>query len=658
MKIENPAIVGGARFFRLIRLYRWDNLAIRTGDVMGAQEHSDALAVAKTLAFWGFLTEEELHERMADAGRRFSVQSLSRVLASNDFFVPTLPRWSIRGETPQTILEPFLWGLGDAEPGSVQDLKARVVRALSASPGVTVEEIHAAVGGSHFSLSEVEHVLQSSEIFHAGPTLWFADSASYQAWLKELWQQRHADESVSSKLRNPGAHEVSSDHSQSDDDLELYAGPPPREWQRRALDEWIEAGETGIVEAVTGTGKTVVGILAAARAMYYGEKVVICVPTLVLLRQWVEKLNEFLPDVRVGELHGARKDSIEGVDILVSTAQSALNYVTIDQKHSTILIADEVHGVGAPTRQAILDPHYSSKLGLTATLERDNDEGVEEFIVPYFESTVFTYTYPDGLADGVLAPFKIGFFGVDFLPSEQQEYDELGSEMSRLRWRLEERGLKARSDKELFGKIALLSKDKSADFQDMRLAQKFMSNLSQRKGLQASARNKIEAIEKLAHPLSFSTRGLVFTETIDSATSIARLLNGVNVNAHSFDSQLTSDERQAVLDQYAEGHYQVLCAPRVLDEGVDVPDADVGVIVAASRSRRQMIQRMGRIVRPNRGGHPSTFFIMYLKGTREDPKMGAHEGFLSEVEPYATEVSYFDLRASGPDITAWMYSDR
>jgi RNA polymerase primary sigma factor len=521
-----------------------------------------------------------------------------------------------------------------------------------------LEELHAAVGGSHFTLTEVKHVLQSTDTFVSEPTLWFADSDSYQSWLRELWLQMNAERPSDRDVPNRASQQQDAIQSEDEDEFALYTGPAPREWQIRALNLWIESDESGIVEAVTGTGKTLVGILAAARAVYYEEKVVICVPTLVLLRQWVDKLTEYLPDASVGELHGSSKDSIEEYDIIVTTAQSALAYETIAEGQPTILIADEVHGLGAPARQAILDPAYTCRLGLTATLERDNDEGVEEFILPYFGSTVFSYAYPDGLTDGVLAPFKIGFFGVDFLPGERQEYDELGSEMGRLRHRLEERGLKAKSDKELFGKIALLSKDKSADFQDMRLAQKFMSNLSQRKTLQATARNKIEAIEKLAHPLNFSTRGLVFTETIDSAASITALLNGLNVRSHSFDSSNTSDERQTILNRYAEGHYRVLCAPRVLDEGVDVPDADVGVIVAASRSRRQMIQRMGRIVRPNAGGHPSTFFIMYLKGTREDPKMGAHEGFLTEVEPHATEVAYFDLRESGPGITTWMYSDR
>ena len=628
---------------------------------MGSQERADAIAVAKVLASWGFVHEQVLRERLIDAGRSFSPEALNRVLKTNDFFVQSLPRWRIRPGTPVSLTGPMQWGFDEPELGSVEDLEVRLVRSLLTNPNLTAEELHAAVGGAHFSAIEVKHILRSTDIFEEGPELWHVDSDAYQVWLAEVAQEMYAQRAASEQPRTYAARSGindSDDCGQEDDEFELYTGPEPRDWQIRALDSWIESKESGIVEAVTGTGKTLVGILAVARAIHYGEKVLVCVPTLVLLRQWVNKIRDYLPDVSVGELHGGCKDSIDDHDVIVATAQSALNYVTVAQDASTTLIADEVHGFGAPARQAILDPDFPSRLGLTATLERDNDEGVEEFLIPYFGSSVFTYTYPDGLADGVLAPFKIGFFGVDFLPREQLEYDELGSEMGRLRWRLEERGLKAKSDKDLFGKIAALSKDKSADFQDMRLAQKFMSNLSQRKALQASAANKIEAIERLAHPLHFATRGLVFTETIESASSIAHMLNGYNVSAHSFDSSLSSEDRQQILDRFATDRYHVLCAPRVLDEGIDVPDADVGVIVAASRSRRQMIQRMGRIVRPNADGHPSTFIIMYLKGTREDPKMGAHEGFLSEVEPYATEVAYFDLRTTGHDITQWMYADR
>ena len=69
-----------------------------------------------------------------------------------------------------------------------------------------------------------------------------------------------------------------------------------------------------------------------------------------------------------------------------------------------------------------------------------------------------------------------------------------------------------------------------------------------------------------------------------------------------------------------------MSAPRVLDEGVDVPAADLAVIVGASRSRRQMIQRMGRILRRKSDGRLARLAVLFVEGTVEDPAAGAHEG--------------------------------
>ncbi len=141
-------------------------------------------------------------------------------------------------------------------------------------------------------------------------------------------------------------------------------------------------------------------------------------------------------------------------------------------------------------------------------------------------------------------------------------------------------------------------------------------------------------------------RALVFTETKDVAADIAALLDNDGSAARSFDSDLARDERAALLAQFRKGHVHVLCSPRVLDQGIYVPQVDVGVIVSASQSCRQMTQRLGRIVRPNSTGQPSTLFLMYLKGTREDPKEGGHEGFLEEVLTCAAEIRYFDAHES------------
>ncbi len=79
----------------------------------------------------------------------------------------------------------------------------------------------------------------------------------------------------------------------------------------------------------------------------------------------------------------------------------------------------------------------------------------------------------------------------------------------------------------------------------------------------------------------------------------------------------------------------------MLDEGIDVPAADLAVIVGASRSRRQMIQRMGRVLRRKTDGRRARFAILFVEGTVEDPAAGAHEGFLSEVTEIADAVAHF-----------------
>jgi RNA polymerase primary sigma factor len=84
--------------------------------------------------------------------------------------------------------------------------------------------------------------------------------------------------------------------------LDRYRGPEPRAWQQEALDAWLEAGRRGVVEAVTGTGKTAVGILAAADAVARGRRVAVVVPGVDLLDQWYAKLTNDLTSVRIGRL--------------------------------------------------------------------------------------------------------------------------------------------------------------------------------------------------------------------------------------------------------------------------------------------------------------------------------------------------------------------
>ena len=116
---------------------------------------------------------------------------------------------------------------------------------------------------------------------------------------------------------------------------------------------------------------------------------------------------------------------------------------------------------------------------------------------------------------------------------------------------------------------------------------------------------------------------------------------GNGLEAAAIHSHLDGDDRRTVLTRFGAGTLRVVTAPQVLDEGIDVPAADLAVILAASRSRRQMIQRMGRVLRRKSDGRAARFVIIFVAGTVEDPALGAHEGFLDEITSVANAVQAF-----------------
>jgi superfamily II DNA or RNA helicase len=95
-------------------------------------------------------------------------------------------------------------------------------------------------------------------------------------------------------------------------------------------------------------------------------------------------------------------------------------------------------------------------------------------------------------------------------------------------------------------------------------------------------------------------------------------------------------------------------APRVLDEGIDVPAADVALVLAAFRTRRQMVQRLGRVLRLKDDGGEARLVLAVAEGTAEDPDHGGHDGFLAEVRGVARRWSAFDARPTPPRSRGWL----
>jgi superfamily II DNA or RNA helicase len=169
---------------------------------------------------------------------------------------------------------------------------------------------------------------------------------------------------------------------------------------------------------------------------------------------------------------------------------------------------------------------------------------------------------------------------------------------------------------------AQLSQGGNDDSKATRCARRYLNAFNKRRALMADCGRKLEALGLLSPVLSRAERALVFTETVPGANSAATTLSALGVSAKAYTSKLATPIRKAMLERFRAGTIRVLAAPRVLDEGIDVPEADVGVIVAASRSRRQMIQRMGRVMRPKPDGGRATFLILYVRDT--SGSWGAH----------------------------------
>ncbi|RAO19429.1 DEAD/DEAH box helicase [Micromonospora noduli] len=432
-----------------------------------------------------------------------------------------------------------------------------------------------------------------------------------------------------------------------------YVGEIPRAWQTEALAAWLSNGRRGVVEAVTGTGKTTVGVLATAAAVDAGEKVLVLVPGRELLDQWYEVLRRDFHGVRVGRHGDGHEDGLFENSVVIAIVNSAAKYEMLPQGMPGLLVADEVHRYGAQHFAQALEPGFGARLGLTATYDR-GDNGLFEHLVPYFGDVVAGCSYDRGLADEILAPFRIAFVGVDFTPDEQKAHDEYDERVKTLRRRLIlDHGCPTEPFGEFMASVNHLREGGHGDSRAAGVARGYLDAFSKRRQVLADCWSKHEALALLAPVLATADRGLVFGETTSSAEHAAGVLRTNGVQAMELTSNLDSLTRKQRMSAFKSGHVKVLAAPRLLDEGINVPQADVGVIMAGSRSKRQMIQRMGRVIRPKADRRPATFVILYVRGTAEDPDFGAHEGFLEQVIDVAQEVEYFDHSAVGADLLAW-----
>lgn len=430
-------------------------------------------------------------------------------------------------------------------------------------------------------------------------------------------------------------------------------------WQAEALDAWHQSRCRGVVEAVTGAGKTMIGITAAFEAFRQGVKVLVLVPTAELQTQWQRRLMETLPQADVGTLGNGRKDSLSSCDILVAIINSATRGDLLKEHSEGLLIADECHRYAAQSFSNALQSDFRYRLGLTATYQRP-DKANTKVLDPYFGGVVFQMWYDRALLDGVIAEFDIAFVGVSLTNSERGDYQTASSAISKFGMSLKNKlNLQDVSFDQFMLTIQSLAKRKNDPSPVGFMARKYLEAVVKRQQVLTNAKNKMKVLEGIAPVFAESRGTLVFSQTVDSSTQAAHLLQRSGIETKSVSSSSKPHERRGAMQLFANGLAKVLCAPRILDEGIDVPDSDLAVVLSGSKQPRQTIQRLGRIIRRKTDGRHGRFVILYAMNTIEDETRNRDQQF-GAVIPSARRVADFNetqirelrrfLRAPAPEM--------
>lgn len=360
-----------------------------------------------------------------------------------------------------------------------------------------------------------------------------------------------------------------------------------RLWQSEALTAWRNAGDRGVVAVVTGGGKTWFALACVLDLLKRkpDTAVVIVVPTVALLDQWVVVLTDDLgvPPEDIAMFGGGRRPTRARLFnvMVINTARSVAP--TIAAERPTFLIIDECHRAASVHNALSLRGGHAATLGLSATPERDFDDLFSEVVVPILGSVIYRYDYRQALTDQVITPFDLTNVYVPLTLDEQGKYDMLTRRLVPM-FRRRERG-------------------EAVDDQLHRL-------LRDRARVSTSAEMRIPAAVKILEGHK-RARAIVFHEQIAAADIIAQVLLSRSHRAAVYHSGIGQHVRQDNLRLFRRGEIDVLITCRALDEGINVPDASLAVIVASTASTRQRIQRLGRVLRPAQGKDRAQIYTVY-----------------------------------------------
>ena len=419
-----------------------------------------------------------------------------------------------------------------------------------------------------------------------------------------------------------------------------------RDYQQKCVDDWFQASCRGTFALATGTGKTVIALTAARRFAeehaQNGEStlVLVVVPTKDLAGQWQRNARSFRfptticnsddagwPDKLKTAISGLQ-GSEPGVWCAIVTADTmagnrwellSANIETLDG--NLLVVGDEMHSLGTRRRLGCLparDGPSVGRIGLSATPRRHNDEVGTEELLDYFGDVLACIDISEAIRLGALTPYIYNPVIVRLGHDEQEEFDRLSREIGKA-WR------SSAGDNEKFYRIA-------------------GRHLSERSKLQSHAEEKtqqglelVKAGRSRGYQILYTGEGAhPLTGTVQIDHFVAEFRKA-GMSANKYDYKTSANQRRMNLDMFRSGDLNVLVAMKCLDEGIDIPEARRGVILASTQNPRQFVQRRGRLLRIASGKESAELVDVLCLPSR--PPDRASEAYRSERNLVAREMT-------------------
>lgn len=378
-----------------------------------------------------------------------------------------------------------------------------------------------------------------------------------------------------------------------------------RPYQESAIQNWKENGYCGIYDMATGTGKTLTALASIEQLFSDNHKrlgVVIVCPYQHLVEQWVEDIVRFGIKPIVGYSSSSQKSwkknlaqAVRSFNLRVSdffcfitTNASFVTKTVQDQigilSEDVVFVVDEAHNMGATNYRRYLPDNIKYRLGLSATIDRHNDESGTTALAEYFGKKCIAYSLKDAIDSQMLTRYYY-YPVLTYL-----DQDELSDYLSIT-------GQLAKAIHKKNGKVVLTERAKQL--------------LIKRSRIVAGAKGKLPELQRQIAPHIDDKHILVYcgaTTVRDEDDAdfskrqidlVADLLgNTLNMRVGRFTSQESAQERAQIREAFAEGNaLQVLVAIKCLDEGVNIPSIKTAFILASSTNPKEYIQRRGRVLR-------------------------------------------------------------